>query len=110
MVIQAVLDRTGLDPGLIDEVIMGSVVQAGLGQNPARQAAIWGGVPTSVSAMTLNKVCGSGLRTVMSAAQAIKAGDIRCAVAGGMENMSQIPYAMFAPATACVWATAASPT
>ncbi len=93
--IKALLDRTGLDPNLIDEVIMGSVVQAGLGQNPARQAAIWGGVPSTVSAYTLNKVCGSGLRTVMSAAQAIKAGDIRCAVAGGMETMSQIPYAMF---------------
>lgn len=94
-VVKAVLDRSGLDPNLVDEVIMGNVVQAGLGQNPARQAAIWGGVPTSVSAMTLNKVCGSGLRTVMAAAQAIKAGDIRCAIAGGMENMSQIPYAMF---------------
>lgn len=93
--IKALLERTGLDPNLIDEVIMGSVVQAGLGQNPARQAAIWGGVPSTVSAMTLNKVCGSGLRTVMSAAQAIKAGDIRCAIAGGMETMSQIPYAMF---------------
>jgi len=93
--IRAVLDRSGLDPSLVDEVIMGNVVQAGLGQNPARQAAIWGGVPTNVSAMTLNKVCGSGLRTVMAAAQAIKAGDIRCAIAGGMENMSQIPYALF---------------
>ncbi len=93
--IKGLLERTGLDPAKIDEVIMGSVVQAGLGQNPARQAAIFGGIPTSVSAYTLNKVCGSGLRTVMAAAQAIKAGDIQCAVAGGMENMSQIPYAMF---------------
>ncbi|MBU0742750.1 acetyl-CoA C-acetyltransferase [bacterium] len=93
--IKGLLDRTGLDPARIDEVIMGCVVQAGLGQNPARQAAIYAGVPTSVSAYTLNKVCGSGLRTVMAAAQAIKAGDIRCAVAGGMENMSQIPYALF---------------
>jgi acetyl-CoA C-acetyltransferase len=93
--IKGLLDRTGLDPAKIDEVIMGSVVQAGLGQNPARQAAIYGGIPSSVSAYTLNKVCGSGLRTVMAAAQAIKAGDIQCAVAGGMENMSQIPYAMF---------------
>ncbi|MBU1072331.1 acetyl-CoA C-acyltransferase, partial [bacterium] len=92
---KGLLDRTGLDPARIDEVIMGCVVQAGLGQNPARQAAIYAGVPTSVSAYTLNKVCGSGLRTVMAAAQAIKAGDIRCAVAGGMENMSQIPYALF---------------
>ncbi len=93
--IKGLLERTGLDPAKIDEVIMGSVVQAGLGQNPARQAAIWGGIPTGVSAYTLNKVCGSGLRTVMAAAQAIKAGDISCAVAGGMENMSAIPYAMF---------------
>ena len=93
--IKGLLERTGLDPAKIDEVIMGSVVQAGLGQNPARRAAIFGGIPTSVSAYTLNKVCGSGLRTVMAAAQAIKAGDIQCAVAGGMENMSQIPYAMF---------------
>ncbi len=93
--IKGLLERTGLDPAEIDEVIMGCVVQAGLGQNPARQAAIYGGVPTSVSAYTLNKVCGSGLRTVIAAAQAIKAGDIRCAVAGGMENMSQIPYALF---------------
>ncbi len=75
--IAGLLERTGLDPGAVDEVVMGCVVQAGLGQNPARQAAIWGGVPTSVSAMTLNKVCGSGLRAVMSAAKAIRAGDIR---------------------------------
>jgi acetyl-CoA C-acetyltransferase len=93
--IAGLLERTGLDPGAVEEVVMGCVVQAGLGQNPARQAAIWGGVPTSVSAMTLNKVCGSGLRAVMSAAQAIRAGDIRCAIAGGMENMSQIPFALF---------------
>jgi len=93
--IKGLLDRTGLDPAKIDEVIMGCVVQAGLGQNPARQAAIYAGVPSSVSAYTLNKVCGSGLRTVIAAAQAIKAGDIRCAVAGGMENMSRIPYALF---------------
>ncbi len=92
--IAGLLERTGLDPAAVDEVVMGCVVQAGLGQNPARQAAIWGGVPTSVSAMTLNKVCGSGLRAVMAAAQAIKAGDIRCAIAGGMENMSQIPFAL----------------
>ena len=93
--IKGLLARTGLDPAKIDEVIMGCVVQAGLGQNPARQAAIYAGVPSSVSAYTLNKVCGSGLRTVIAAAQAIKAGDIRCAVAGGMENMSRIPYALF---------------
>ena len=93
--IKGLVERTGIDPAKIDEVIMGNVVQAGLGQNPARQAAIFAGLPTSISAYTLNKVCGSGLRTVMAAAQAIKAGDISCAVAGGMENMSAIPYAMF---------------
>lgn len=93
--IKGLLERTGLDPNKVDEVIMGCVVQAGLGQNPARQASIHGGVPNTVSAVTLNKVCGSGLRTVMMAVQAIKAGDIQCAIAGGMENMSRIPYAMF---------------
>ena len=93
--IKGLLESTGVNPAKIDEVIMGSVVQAGLGQNPARQAAIFAGIPSSVSAYTLNKVCGSGLRTVMAAAQAIKAGDIHCAVAGGMENMSRIPYALF---------------
>jgi acetyl-CoA C-acetyltransferase len=93
--IKGLLARVDLDPALIDEVMMGSVVQAGLGQNPARQASIFGGIPTSVSAVTINKVCGSGLKTVMLAAQAIKAGDANCIVAGGMENMSKIPYAMF---------------
>ncbi len=93
--IKGLLSRVDLDPALIDEVMMGSVVQAGLGQNPARQAAIFAGIPTSVSAVTINKVCGSGLKTVMFAAQAIKAGDANCIVAGGMENMSKIPYAMF---------------
>jgi acetyl-CoA C-acetyltransferase len=93
--IRGLLAKIELDPAKVDEVILGSVVQAGLGQNPARQAALRAGIPSSVSAYTLNKVCGSGLRTVMAAAQAIKAGDIRCAVAGGMENMSQIPYALF---------------
>jgi acetyl-CoA C-acetyltransferase len=93
--VRAVLERSGLDPELIDEVIMGNVVQAGLGQNPARQAAIHGGVPPSVSALTINKVCGSGLKAVALAAQAIRAGDASCVVAGGMENMSRIPYALF---------------
>ena len=93
--IKALLERTGLEPSKVDEVLMGNVVQAGLGQNPARQAAIYGGVPTSVSAMTVNKVCGSGLKCVALAAQAIKAGDADCIIAGGMENMSRIPYALF---------------
>jgi acetyl-CoA C-acetyltransferase len=95
VVVRAVLERSGLDPELIDEVVMGNVVQAGLGQNPARQAAIHGGVPPSVSALTINKVCGSGLKAVALAAQAIRAGDASCVVAGGMENMSRIPYALF---------------
>jgi len=93
--VKALLERTGIDPELLDEVIMGNVVQAGLGQNPARQAAIHGGVPPAVSAMTVNKVCGSGLKSVALAAQAIRAGDASCVLAGGMENMSRIPYALF---------------
>ncbi len=92
--IAALLERTGVDPAAIDEVIMGCVCQAGLSQNPARQAAIFGGVPESVSAMTINKVCGSGLKAVALADQAIRAGDRQCVVAGGFENMSQIPYAL----------------
>ena len=75
-------------------MIIGNVCQAGLQQNPARQAAIFGGVPPGVSAMTVNKVCGSGLKAVALAAQAIRAGDATCVLAGGFENMSRIPYAM----------------
>jgi acetyl-CoA C-acetyltransferase len=92
--VRSVLARTGLDPGLVGEVIMGNVCQAGLQQNPARQAAIFGGVPASVSAMTINKVCGSGLKAVALADQAIRAGDRECIIAGGFENMSRIPYAL----------------
>ena len=84
--------RAGVDPGAVDEVIMGHVVQAGAGQAPARQAAIHGGIPGTVPAVTVNKVCGSGLKAVMLAAQAIKAGDLQLAVAGGMESMSNVPY------------------
>lgn len=94
--VQGLLARSGLEPELLDEVVMGCVAQAGLGQNPARQAAIHGGVPPAVSALTINKVCGSGLRSVTLAAQAIRAGDAGCVVAGGMENMSRIPYALLA--------------
>jgi len=90
--VKAVLERTDLDPAKVDEVIMGNVCQAGLQQNPARQAAIFGGVPASVSAMTINKVCGSGLKSVALAAQAIKAGDAEVIVAGGMESMTRAPY------------------
>ena len=92
--VRAVLEQTGLDPAKVDEVIMGNVCQAGLQQNPARQASIFGGIPTSVSAMTVNKVCGSGLKSVALADQAIRAGDRECVIAGGFENMSQIPYAL----------------
>jgi len=91
-VLKALLDKTKVDPGMIDEVIMGNVLQAGLGQNPARQSAIFAGIPTSVPAVTINKVCGSGLKSVMLAAQAIKAGDAELILAGGMESMSRAPY------------------
>ena len=84
--------RAGIDPGVVEDVIMGNVVPAGGGQAPARQAAIHGGIPASVPAMTINKVCGSGLKAVMLAAQAIKAGDLQVAVAGGFESMSNVPY------------------
>ncbi|RDI41255.1 acetyl-CoA C-acetyltransferase [Falsibacillus pallidus] len=92
VVIKEALKRGGLTGEQVDEVIMGNVLQAGLGQNPARQAAIKAGLPESVSAMTINKVCGSGLKAVHLAAQAILAGDADVVVAGGMENMSQAPY------------------
>jgi len=90
--IRAAVDRAGLDPGQIDEVLMGNVVQAGEGQAPARQAALRAGLPDSVPATTVNKVCGSGLKTVMLAASAIRAGDGDLFVAGGMESMSNAPY------------------
>ena len=84
--------RAGLDPAMVDECLMGNVVSAGIGQNPARQAALKGGLPDHVAALTINKVCGSGLKAVMLAAQAIATGDIDIAVAGGMESMSNCPY------------------
>jgi acetyl-CoA C-acetyltransferase len=84
--------RAGIDPQIVDECVMGNVVSAGLGQNPARQAALNGGLPDHVAALTINKVCGSGLKAVMLADQGIKAGDIDIAVAGGMESMSNCPY------------------
>ena len=92
MAIRAALERTKLDPQQIDEAIMGCVLQAGLGQNPARQAALKAGLPDSVSAFTVNKVCGSGLKSVMLAAQAIACGDAEIIVAGGMESMTNAPY------------------
>ena len=92
IVVREAVKRGGIDPGLVDECIMGNVVGAGLGQNPARQAALNGGLPDRVAAMTINKVCGSGLKAVMLAAQGIATGDIEIAVAGGMESMSNCPY------------------
>lgn len=91
-VIKDALKQAGVKPEQVDEVIMGNVLQAGLGQNPARQAAMKAGLPESASSMTINKVCGSGLKAVHLAAQAIIAGDAEIVVAGGMENMSQAPY------------------
>jgi acetyl-CoA C-acetyltransferase len=90
--VREAVKRAGIDPALIDECIMGNVVAAGEGQNPARQAALHGGLHEHVAAMTINKVCGSGLKAVMLAAQGIHAGDIDVAVAGGMESMSNTPY------------------
>jgi acetyl-CoA C-acetyltransferase len=94
VVIEEAVKRAGISKDIIDEVLMGNVLQAGLGQNPARQAMIKAGLPVKVPALTVNKVCGSGLRTVSMAAQFIKAGDADCIVAGGMENMSAAPYAI----------------
>ncbi len=90
--IKEVVKRTGINKEDIDEVIMGNVVQAGVGQNPARQAAIFADLPVKIPSLTVNKVCGSGLRAIMLAAQTIKAGDSKLAIAGGMESMSNCPY------------------
>ena len=92
LVVREAVSRAGLDPGVVDECIMGNVVSAGAGQAPARQAALKGGLPNSVAALTINKVCGSGLKAVMLAQQGIMTGDIEIAVAGGMESMSNAPY------------------
>jgi acetyl-CoA C-acetyltransferase len=91
-VVAEAIRRARIDPEIVDECIMGNVVSAGLGQNPARQAALRGGLPDHVAALTINKVCGSGLKAVMIADQAIRVGDIDVAVAGGMESMSNCPY------------------
>ena len=93
MAVSGLLERAGLDPqsGLVDEVIMGQVLQAGAGQNPARQVALGAGLPVSTPALTVNKVCGSSLKAVMLAATAIRAGEHRCIVAGGMESMTNAP-------------------
>jgi acetyl-CoA C-acetyltransferase len=92
MVVREAVARAGVPPELVDEVILGNVVSAGLGQAPARQAALHGGLPPKVAALTINKVCGSGLKAVMLAAQAIANGDAEVVVAGGMESMSNCPY------------------
>ncbi len=92
MAVREAVRRAGIDPALVDECVMGNVVSAGVGQAPARQAALKGGLSDSVAALTINKVCGSGLKAVMLAAQGIATGDIDIAVAGGMESMSNCPY------------------
>ncbi|MGG5291385.1 acetyl-CoA C-acetyltransferase [Pseudomonas shirazensis] len=93
-VIKRLLEQTGLDPAQVDEVILGQVLTAGAGQNPARQAAVKAGLPFSVPALTLNKVCGSGLKALHLATQAIRCGDAEVVIAGGQENMSLAPYVM----------------
>jgi acetyl-CoA C-acetyltransferase len=93
--VREAIARAGIEPNHVEEVILGNVLQGGVGQAPARQAAHFGGVPDTVGAFTVNKVCGSGLKAVMLAAQAIKAGDADVVVAGGMESMSRAPYYLF---------------
>src|SRR2546426_11094294 len=92
VVIREAVRRAAIDGGAVEEVIMGNVLQGGAGQAPGRQAAIHGGLPGTVPALTVNKVCGSGLKAVMLAAQAIRAGDEQCIVAGGVESMSNAPH------------------
>jgi acetyl-CoA C-acetyltransferase len=94
LVVAEAVRRAGIDPAVVDECIMGNVVSAGLGQNPARQAALRGGLSDSVAALSINKVCGSGLKAVMLAAQGIATGDVDVVAAGGMESMSNCPYLM----------------
>jgi len=95
LVIREAVRRAGVEDGAVQEVIMGHVLQGGTGQAPARQAAIHAGLPGTIPALTVNKVCGSGLKAVMLAAQAIKAGDAECIVAGGMESMSNAPHYVY---------------
>lgn len=94
LVMKEAARRSGIEPAAIDEVIMGNVISAGIGQAPARQAAIKAGLPVEIPALTINNVCGSGLKAVMLAAQAIRAGDAQVVVAGGMESMSNAPYVL----------------
>ncbi|HEX8430771.1 MAG TPA: beta-ketoacyl synthase N-terminal-like domain-containing protein, partial [Longimicrobium sp.] len=95
IVLREALARSGMDGADVEEVIMGNVVQGGVGQAPARQAVISAGLPTTISALTINKVCGSGLKAVMLAAQSIRAGDTRAVLAGGQESMSNAPYYVY---------------
>lgn len=95
LVIREAVRRAGIEAGAVEEVIMGNVLQGGVGQAPARQAAIHAGLPGTIPALTINKVCGSGLKAVMLAAQAIRAGDEHCVVAGGMESMSNAPHYLY---------------
>ncbi len=95
VVIREAVSRAGIEPGDVEDVIMGNVLQGGVGQAPARQAAIAAGIPATVPAVTVNKVCGSGLKAVMLAAQAIRAGDVEVVVAGGQESMSNAPFYLF---------------
>ena len=92
MVIKATLEQTGVDSSTIDEVIMGNVLSAGIGQHPARQAAIKGGIPENIPALTINKMCGSSMKAIMLAANSIRAGEASIVMAGGMESMSQSPF------------------
>src|ERR1700748_2643249 len=92
VVVREAVNRAGIEASSVDECVMGCVLPAGLGQNPARQAALMGGLADTVSAMTINMVCGSGLKAVALAAQAIMAGDAEIVVAGGMESMTNAPY------------------
>src|SRR5215469_14146704 len=94
VVVRETLQRAKLDPGTVESVVMGNVIQAGNKMNPARQAAINGGIPVSVPAMTVNRVCGSGAQAIVTAAQQINAGEIELAIAGGLENMDRAPYLM----------------
>lgn len=109
-VIRELLARTGVEPGQIDEVILGQVLTAGSGQNPARQSVLLAGLPHTVPAMTLNKVCGSGLKAVILGAQAIRGGDAEIIIAGGQENMSLAPYVIPRSGPDCAWATRRSST
>src|SRR5437773_11163820 len=95
LVIREAMVRAGIPDDVVDEVIMGNVLQGGEGQAPARQAAIHAGLPGTIPALTVNKVCGSGLKAVMLAAQAIKAGDEQCGGAGGFESMSKAPHYVY---------------